>query len=68
MNTNELKDKTYLGDAVYCGHDGFQFWIWTEHGSGPDQRPIALEPITLMMLERYIKSIKEKYSQDKSAN
>jgi hypothetical protein len=48
----ELKEHTYLGDAVYAAHDGFHIWLWTDDGI-KKSRPIALEPSVLKALLRY---------------
>lgn len=47
-----LQDVSYLGDGVYVGHDGFQFWLYTERGIG-NYHCIALEPIALEALIAY---------------
>ena len=46
--------ETYLGDAVYASHDGFNIWLHT--GDGNNQR-IALEPAVYRALVEYAKSI-----------
>lgn len=43
---NELHDKTYLGDGVYIGHDGWSAFLWTSDGVYVDN-VIALEPEVL---------------------
>lgn len=48
VDTEELRDKDYLGDGVYAGHDGFQVWLWTQQGDS-----IALEPAVLAKLNAY---------------
>ena len=50
--TIEIRDKIYLGDAVYAGHDGYHIWIWTSDGV-TDDKPIALEPPVLDSLAAY---------------
>lgn len=59
MKVSDLKQKEYLGDGVYCGYDGWQIWLWTDHGFGPDQRPIALEPAVLERLNAFDRRISE---------
>jgi len=46
------EDKTYLGDAVYAEHDGFNIWLWTSDGI-TDSSKIALEPSVLDALIAY---------------
>lgn len=49
---NELRDKQYLGDGVYAGHDGYQLWLYTDNGYGPTNK-IALEPNVLKNMNEY---------------
>lgn len=56
MRTEHLKDKEYLGDGVYCGHDGYHIFLWLGDG-GPPGRPIAMEPQVLEALDRYRKRV-----------
>lgn len=51
MVRNGVKYERYLGDGVYVGHDGFQFWIGTER---TQWEAIALEDSTLASLLRYV--------------
>lgn len=39
-----MKDKSYLGDSVYAGYDGYHLVLTTENGSGPSNT-IYLDPI-----------------------
>jgi len=59
VNIEDLKEKDYLGDGVYCGFDGFQIWIWTSNGVR-ESEAIALEPYTLLALHRYMVRITPK--------
>jgi hypothetical protein len=43
-----LRDNEYLGDGVYVGCDGYQFWLHTLQGNR-----IALEPDVLARLNEY---------------
>lgn len=44
--------KIYLGDAVYCEFDGYQFRLTTEDGMGPTNE-IFLEPQVLDILNKF---------------
>jgi hypothetical protein len=49
-----VKDPDYLGDGVYCGHDGngvLVVWLVHPGSLGPDA--IALEPQVMSALVRY---------------
>ncbi len=46
---DQLKDKCYLGDGVYCGHDGYQIWLVTEGNK------IAIDPYVFKQLVEYAK-------------
>lgn len=48
VDTSELREKDYLGDGVYVGHDGYQLWVWTQDGDS-----IALEPPVIDALNAY---------------
>jgi hypothetical protein len=48
-----MKQKTYLGDSVYVTHDGYQYWLTTENGSGPSNS-IAMEPMVVDAFFKYI--------------
>jgi hypothetical protein len=43
VDTISLRDREYLGDAVYVGHDGFNVWLTTEDGVSITNQ-IALDP------------------------
>lgn len=47
-----MKDKRYLGDAMYVQHDGFHVWLTTEDGVSVTNR-IALEPKVFDALIKY---------------
>lgn len=49
---NNAKDKDYLGDGVYVGHDGYQIWLWTSDGITVSNT-IALDPTVYEALVRY---------------
>jgi hypothetical protein len=46
MIPEDLKDKMYLGDAVYVGHDDYQVWLYVDNGLTVTDK-IALEPAVL---------------------
>lgn len=46
-------NKRYLGDGVYCDHDGYQFILTTENGVEATNR-ICLEPEVIMALMKYL--------------
>lgn len=46
-----LTELEYLGDGVYAGYDGYQIWLLVER-DGRTER-VALEPATLLALQRY---------------
>lgn len=56
MADGRQQDKTYLGDGVYAGHDGFQIWLSVE-GGGDEPNYIALEPLMLLALIAYAKKL-----------
>lgn len=58
--SSELTDKSYLGDGVYCGFDGYQIWIWTFDGI-KEKNFIAIEPHVLDLLNNYFDVLKKKY-------
>jgi len=58
MSPNELKDKSYLEDGLYIGHDGFQLWLYAERENGMNM--VALEPHVLKTIERYVELIAAK--------
>ncbi len=47
--SGKYKDTVYLGDGVYCGHDGYQIWLYTQQGN-----EIALDPIVQENLRKYV--------------
>lgn len=47
-----MKPKTYLGDGVFAGFDGFQVWIWASDGIRESEK-IALDDSTLAALNAY---------------
>lgn len=49
-----LKDREYLGDGVYVGHDNFHIVLWLESESAFGPNAIALEPAVMGALQRYI--------------
>src|SRR6478609_7222956 len=61
MSNDELRDKSYLGDGVYCGHDGYHIWIWTSDGIRESEK-IALELSAYENLVAYHKRINDNAS------
>jgi len=55
----EIRDKIYLGDAVYAGQDGYHIWLWTSDGV-EETNHIALEPAVLDSLDAYRKKLLER--------
>ena len=53
MLIDQLKDSTYLGDAVYATFDGYQIWLHTSNGIEVTNS-IALEPAVYDALVRYV--------------
>jgi hypothetical protein len=51
-----LKNKNYLGDGVYCGHDEFQLWLYLSNGI-TEHSFIAMEPEALLALVNYMKNV-----------
>ena len=49
-------DDSYLGDGVYASYDGFQVWLAANHH---ENKVIALEPVVILALERYIKVLRD---------
>ncbi len=66
MKKEELKDVSYIGDGVYVGHDGYQFWLFTSNGI-EETNWIALEPSVVKAFNRYIKEINEKYNENRDS-
>lgn len=54
-----IRDKTYLGDAVYAGHDGYHIWLWTSDGE-TESNHVALEPAVLDALKVYRENLLER--------
>ena len=52
-----LDGPTYIGDGVYAGFDGYQFWLRTERESGWHE--IALEPGVVAAFLDYRKRVYE---------
>ena len=48
----EQRDKEYIGDGVYVGHDGYYLWLTTEDGIRVTNG-IALEPPVMARLLDY---------------
>ena len=48
----------YLGDGVYVGHDGYQYWLYTHNGLEVTNR-IAIDVSILSLLNDYVKQPKE---------
>lgn len=67
-NTESLKHKQYLGDAVYAGFDGYHVWIWLaeSHEERSARDGIALEPSVLAALDRYREWLKEILREEKN--
>ena len=55
----DLSNVIYLGDGVYIGNDGFQFWLYTSNGDTMTNR-IALPPEVLTNLLDYIEENTER--------
>ncbi len=56
--------KSYLGDGVYAGFDGYQIWLFTEREQDVAQRivhEIALEPACISSLKEYIDLLKRRH-------
>jgi hypothetical protein len=64
VNDEEFKDKYYLGDGLYCGHDGYHVWLWCDRDG--TRHFVALEPHVMTALELYVKRLQEKYQEVKS--
>jgi len=56
-NSKDLKDRDYLGDSVYVGHDGYHVVLFTWNGDSPPSNVIALDADVRKALDRYIKRI-----------
>jgi len=50
------KHETYLGDGVYASTDGYQIWLAVNHHQN---KVIALEPIVLDRLNKFVEWLKE---------
>jgi len=61
---------TYLGDAVYCLYDGFNYWLrLNDHRS--EECQICLEPSVIENLINFIKQcskLREKDERKESSN
>lgn len=62
---NDLQDKEYLADGVYVGHDGYQFWLYTERVDGT--HIIALDDYAFTELKLYVNRIQDKYKTEPPA-
>lgn len=60
------RDKEYLGDSVYCAHDGYHVILTTENGYGASNR-IALEPAVMANLELYVESLRRRLAKEREA-
>ncbi len=60
----DLKDKIYLGDAVYAGYDGYNIWLWINDGIS-ENNFIALEPNVLNELFAYREHLMEAHRVDR---
>ena len=51
------ENRKYLGDSVYAHFDGYQVWLYTDNGYGPNtpSEGIALEPAVLDALNLFLK-------------
>lgn len=57
-NCHLLEDRTYLGDGVYAGNDGYQVWVWASDGSNVTSGPVALEGEVMEALVNYNRRIR----------
>jgi len=62
-----MRDKEYLGDAVYAQHDGFHLWLTTEDGVRVTNR-IALEPPVLQRLDEYRAALQQRSAASEDAD
>ena len=60
----DLPEKTYLGDAVYAEHDGYQIVLTTE--GGYDNQTIYLETSVLKALIKYSNDCDEHFEKLRS--
>ena len=56
LNMNDLQSTEYLGDGVYAGHDGFQFWLFTHDGVHVTNA-VALEPMVYQAFDDWVERI-----------
>ncbi len=56
----EKTDWEHIGDGVYVGFDGYGIWLHANSHDNPTDK-IYIEPDVFVMLENYIKRLKEKY-------
>lgn len=57
-NEQALKNKDYLGDGVYVGHDGYHIWIYTSNGIAVTNE-VALDNHVLDAFKRWLKQLEE---------
>jgi hypothetical protein len=55
-----LKHKAYLGDGLYAGFDGYQFWLFTHEGM-----EVALEPAVVDAFTAYVAGLYETFRAKK---
>ena len=61
-----MEDQEYIGDGVYVGHDGHQFWLYANHHEFPTDK-IALEVEVFTELTNYVKKILLKKQEERDA-
>jgi hypothetical protein len=72
INTKQLTHKTYLGDAVYVGFDGYHVWLYSDNGLHITNE-IALEPPVLANFHHWETELRKSFepcvltSPDKSS-
>lgn len=60
MTLEELKQKEYLGDGAYIGHDGYQVWI-VAHDGERTTNAVCIEPGNAEEeVIKYLKHIQER--------
>lgn len=57
-----LTERSYLGDGVYCGFDGFHVWVWTSDGVR-ESPAIAFDPDVIESFNAYVSRIR--HAKDK---
>ena len=60
----DLKDKRYLADGLYAGHDGYQFILYCERDNGTNW--VGLDPLVINLFDKYVKDITKKYDNNES--